>query len=154
MFLVFDILEFDVQVNNKIEPSPDNKECYLFTVDPEASVVLVSVQYAIAPERASVWAKTLFEVIRPDRYVLIHPSLRYCSCCGCFSDTVGFCDQMARSLIRESPSFRVYQLSPTIIWGTIEGRVSFIFNNLTSKRFWSGQKVGHVNATRGTFALC
>ena len=75
MFSVFVILEFDVQVNNQIEPSPHNKECYLFTVDPEASVVLVLVQYTISPERASVWAKTLFEVIRPDRYVLIHPCL-------------------------------------------------------------------------------
>jgi len=58
-------------VNNQIEPSPHNKECYLFTVDPEASVVLVLVQYTISPERASMWAKTLFGVIRPDRVLML-----------------------------------------------------------------------------------
>jgi hypothetical protein len=55
-------------VNNFVEPSPHNKECYLFAVDSDASVVLVSAQYSISPEHSSLWTKTIFKAIQPSRY--------------------------------------------------------------------------------------
>lgn len=60
-----------LQVNNEIEPSPHNKECYLYAVDSQASVVFASIQYAIPPESATIWTKSLFQAIRPERYVTI-----------------------------------------------------------------------------------
>ncbi|KAH9571116.1 hypothetical protein CY35_02G076000 [Sphagnum magellanicum] len=58
-------------VNNFVEPSPHNKECYLFAVDSDASVVLVSAQYSISPEHSSLWTKTVFKAIQPSRVLIL-----------------------------------------------------------------------------------
>lgn len=58
-------------VNNEIEPSPHNKECYLYAVDSQASVVFASIQYAIPPESATIWTKSLFQAIRPERVLIM-----------------------------------------------------------------------------------
>jgi predicted ATP-grasp superfamily ATP-dependent carboligase len=58
-------------VNNKINPNPYNRECYLYAVDPQASVVFVCVQYAVPQESATIWTKTVFQVIQPDRVLIM-----------------------------------------------------------------------------------
>lgn len=58
-------------VNNTINPSPHNKECYLYAVDSQASVVFVSIQYAVPPESATVWTKAVFQVIQPSRVLIM-----------------------------------------------------------------------------------
>jgi hypothetical protein len=60
-----------LQVNNTINPSPHNKECYLYAVDSQASVVFVSIQYAVPPESATVWTKAVFQVIQPSRHISV-----------------------------------------------------------------------------------
>ena len=60
-----------VQVNNKINPSPYNKECYLYAVDSQASVVFVAIQYAVPPENATLWTKEVFQVMQPSRHTFV-----------------------------------------------------------------------------------
>lgn len=59
------------QVNNTINPSPFNKECYLYAVDSQASIVFVSIQYAVPPECATVWTKAVFQAIQPSRCISV-----------------------------------------------------------------------------------
>lgn len=68
-FVLTVYMAFNAQVNNKIEPSPYNRECFLYAVDSQASIVFVSIQYAVSPESANVWTKTVFQAIQPGRYV-------------------------------------------------------------------------------------
>jgi len=58
-------------VNNKINPNPYNRECYLYVVDSEASVVFACIQYAVPPESATIWTKTVFQAIQPDRVLIM-----------------------------------------------------------------------------------
>lgn len=68
-FVLTVYMAFNAHVSNKIEPSLYNSKCFLYAVDSQASIVFASIQYAVLPERANVWTKTVFRVIQLGRYV-------------------------------------------------------------------------------------
>ncbi|KAG0602217.1 hypothetical protein M758_11G168400 [Ceratodon purpureus] len=65
------VLDEISMVNNKIEPSPFNRECYMYAVDSQASIVFICIQYALPPECANLWTKTVFQAIQPDRVLIM-----------------------------------------------------------------------------------
>lgn len=60
------------------DPSPRDRACYVFSCEPDLAVILVSVQYMVPVENASVWTKFLFKLFAAERVLIIeHTPIRH-----------------------------------------------------------------------------
>ncbi|KAJ4958803.1 hypothetical protein NE237_025914 [Protea cynaroides] len=59
---------------NAIEPSPKDKSCYIYALEDDNSIIVISLQFCVAAERSHAVAKLLIEgegKIRPERVLIL-----------------------------------------------------------------------------------